>query len=301
MKGVRSIRLMKSWQLHAMMLPGIVLVVIFMYGPLPGIVLAFKDFIPTKGIFGSDWVGLDTFKYMIALPDSIQILWNTLKIAMLKIVFNFPVPIIVAILINEVRRNVFKRSIQTFIYLPHFLSWVILSGIFIDLFSQTGIVNKALALFGAGPYFFMGDPAHFIKLLISTDVWKNFGYSTIIYLAAITGIDGALYESAVIDGANRFKQIWHITIPSLVPIILLVFTLSLGGILDAGFDQIFNMYNPLVWSSADVIDTYVYRLAIIEANYSLGTAIGLLKSVVGFILVVSSYLIARKYSDYSIF
>ncbi|MBB3111757.1 putative aldouronate transport system permease protein [Paenibacillus phyllosphaerae] len=298
---MRGAKLGRSWQLHVMMMPGILLVLVFMYGPMPGIVLAFKDFIPTKGIFGSDWVGLETFAYMMDLPDSMQVFWNTLKIAFLKIVFNFPIPIIVAILINEVRKAVFKRTVQTMIYLPHFLSWVILSGIFIDLFSQTGIVNKALGLFGISPIFFMGEPGHFIKLLIATDVWKNFGYSTIIYLAAITGIDDSLYESARIDGANRFKQIWHITLPGLSPIILLVLTLSLGGILDAGFDQVFNMYNPLVWSSSDIIDTYVYRLAIVEANYSLGTAIGLLKSVVGFVLIVTSYLIAKKYSDYTIF
>jgi len=298
---MRSAKLGKTWQLHAMMLPGIVLVFIFMYGPLPGIVLAFKDFIPSRGIFGSEWVGLETFEYMLLLPDSVQVFWNTLRIAFLKILFNFPVPILVAVLLNEVRLTFFKRSVQTMIYLPHFLSWVILSGIFIDLFSQTGIVNRALGWFGAEPIFFMGDPEHFIRMLVGTDVWKNFGYSTIIYLAAITGIDDALYESAVIDGANRFKQIWHITIPCLSPIILLVLTLSLGGILDAGFDQVFNLYNPLVWSTADIIDTYVYRLAIVDANYSLGTAIGLLKSVVGFVLIVSSYLLAKKYSGYTIF
>jgi putative aldouronate transport system permease protein len=298
---MRSLRLARTWQLHAMMLPGIVLVFIFMYGPLPGIVLAFKDFIPSKGIFGSEWVGLETFEYMMNLPDSMQVFGNTLKIAFLKIIFNFPVPIIVAILLNEVRKAVFKRTMQTMIYLPHFLSWVILSGIFIDLFSQTGIINQVLGWFGAKPIFFMGDPKHFLQMLIATDVWKNFGYSTIIYLAAITGIDESLYESAVIDGANRFKQIWHITVPGLAPIILLVLTLSLGGILDAGFDQVFNLYNPLVWSTSDIVDTYVYRLAIVDANYSLGTAIGLLKSAVGFILIVSSYLLARKYSDYTIF
>ncbi|TLS49498.1 sugar ABC transporter permease [Paenibacillus antri] len=298
---MRGAKLGKTWQLHGMMLPGVALVLVFMYLPLPGIVLAFKDFIPSRGIFGSEWVGLETFEYMMYLPDSLQVFWNTLKIAFLKIVFNFPVPILVAVLLNEVRKAAFKRTVQTMIYLPHFLSWVILSGIFIDLFSQTGIVNQALGWFGAKPIFFMGDPGHFIRMLVATDVWKNFGYSTIIYLAAITGIDESLYESAVIDGANRFKQVLHITLPSLGPIILLVLTLSLGGILDAGFDQVFNMYNPLVWSTADIIDTYVYRLAIVDANYSLGTAIGLLKSVVGFILIVTSYLLARKYSDYTIF
>ncbi len=291
----------KTWQLHLMMVPGMLLVFLFLYGPLPGLVLAFKDFIPSKGIFGSEWIGLETFRYMIELPDSYQIFWNTLYIAVLKIIFNFPFPILVAILLNEVRRAVFKRTVQTLIYLPHFLSWVILSGIFIDLFSQSGIINQFLGLFGVKPIYFMGDTHYFIKMLIATDVWKNFGYSTIIYLAAITGIDESLYESAVMDGANRFKQIVHITLPGLAPVILLVLTLSLGSILDAGFDQVFNLYNPLVYSRADIIDTYVYRLAFTDANYSLGTAIGLLKSVVGFILIVIGYRLAKRYSDYSIF
>lgn len=289
------------WQLHLMMLPGVVMVLLFMYLPLGGITIAFKDFYPAKGIWGSPWVGLENFSYMFLLPDTLQIMWNTLRIAVLKIICNFPVPIIVALMLNEVKNSGFKRSVQTIVYLPHFISWVILSGIIIDLFSVDGIINQFIQFFGSDSIFFLGNDRYFQGLLIFTDVWKNFGYGTVVYLAAITGVDESLYESAVIDGANRWKQTLHITLPSIWPIVMLMMILNLGSVLNAGFDQIFNLYSPLVYKSADIIDTFVYRISMVEANYSLGTAVGLLKSVVSFILIVTSYAIANKYSDYTIF
>lgn len=293
--------LRNNWQLHLMILPGIILVLIFKYAPLAGITIAFKDFYPARGIFGSDWVGLENFQYMFDLPDTARVLWNTLKIAVLKIIINFPIPIIVAILLNEVRSNFFKRSVQTIVYLPYFISWVILAGIILDIFSLEGIVNKTLNAMGLSSVYFLGDNSKFVGLLVGTDVWKNFGYGTVVYLAAITGVDESLFEAARIDGANRFKQILHVTIPSIAPIIMLMMILNLGNVLNAGFEQVFNLYNPLVYESADIIDTFVYRISLVEANYSLGTAVGLLKSVVSFILIVSSYALANKYSDYTIF
>ena len=293
--------LRNNWQLHLMILPGIILVLIFKYAPLAGITIAFKDFYPARGIFGSDWVGLENFQYMFDLPDTARVLWNTLKIAVLKIIINFPITIIVAILLNEVRSNFFKRSVQTIVYLPYFISWVILAGIILDIFSLEGIVNKTLNAMGLSSVFFLGDNSKFVGLLVGTDVWKNFGYGTVVYLAAITGVDESLFEAARIDGANRFKQILHVTIPSIAPIIMLMMILNLGNVLNAGFEQVFNLYNPLVYESADIIDTFVYRISLVEANYSLGTAVGLLKSVVSFILIVSSYALANKYSDYTIF
>ena len=293
--------LRNNWQLHLMILPGIILVLIFKYAPLAGITIAFKDFYPARGIFGSDWVGLENFQYMFDLPDTARVLWNTLKIAVLKIIINFPIPIIVAILLNEVRSNFFKRSVQTIVYLPYFISWVILAGIILDIFSLEGIVNKTLNAMGLSSVFFLGDNSKFVGLLVGTDVWKNFGYGTVVYLAAITGVDESLFEAARIDGANRFKQILHVTIPSIAPIIMLMMILNLGNVLNAGFEQVFNLYNPLVYESADIIDIFVYRISLVEANYSLGTAVGLLKSVVSFILIVSSYALANKYSDYTIF
>ena len=289
----------KDWQLHLMILPG--LLFIFKYMPLGGITIAFKEFLPGKGIWGSPWVGLENFEYMLALPDTKRVMWNTLFIAAAKILINFPVPIIISILLNEVKNHRFKRSVQTIIYLPYFISWVILAGIIQDLFAKEGLINQFLGIFGAEPVFFLGNKYAFLGVLIGTDVWKNFGYNTVVYLAAITGIDETLYEAAKIDGANRFQQIWNVTLPGIAPIVVLMMILNLGNVLNAGFEQIFNLYNPLVYETADIIDTFVYRISLVEANYSLGTAVGLLKSVVSFILIVTSYKIANKYSDYTVF
>ena len=291
----------KDWQLHLMILPGLLFILIFKYMPLGGITIAFKEFLPGKGIWGSPWVGLENFEYMLALPDTKRVMWNTLFIAAAKILINFPVPIIISILLNEVKNHRFKRSVQTIIYLPYFISWVILAGIIQDLFAKEGLINQFLGIFGAEPVFFLGSKYAFLGVLIGTDVWKNFGYNTVVYLAAITGIDETLYEAAKIDGANRFQQIWNVTLPGIAPIVVLMMILNLGNVLNAGFEQIFNLYNPLVYETADIIDTFVYRISLVEANYSLGTAVGLLKSVVSFILIVTSYKIANKYSDYTVF
>lgn len=291
----------KDWQLHLMILPGLLFILIFKYMPLGGITIAFKEFLPEKGIWGSPWVGLENFEYMLALPDTKRVMWNTLFIAAAKILINFPVPIIISILLNEVKNHRFKRSVQTIIYLPYFISWVILAGIIQDLFAKEGLINQFLGIFGAEPVFFLGNKYAFLGVLIGTDVWKNFGYNTVVYLAAITGIDETLYEAAKIDGANRFQQIWNVTLPGIAPIVVLMMILNLGNVLNAGFEQIFNLYNPLVYETADIIDTFVYRISLVEANYSLGTAVGLLKSVVSFILIVTSYKIANKYSDYTVF
>ena len=291
----------KDWQLHLMILPGLLFILIFKYMPLGGITIAFKEFLPGKGLWGSPWVGLENFEYMLALPDTKRVMWNTLFIAAAKILINFPVPIIISILLNEVKNHRFKRSVQTIIYLPYFISWVILAGIIQDLFAKEGLINQFLGIFGAEPVFFLGNKYAFLGVLIGTDVWKNFGYNTVVYLAAITGIDETLYEAAKIDGANRFQQIWNVTLPGIAPIVVLMMILNLGNVLNAGFEQIFNLYNPLVYETADIIDTFVYRISLVEANYSLGTAVGLLKSVVSFILIVTSYKIANKYSDYTVF
>ena len=291
----------KDWQLHLMILPGLLFILIFKYMPLGGITIAFKEFLPGKGIWGSPWVGLENFEYMLAFPDTKRVMWNTLFIAAAKILINFPVPIIISILLNEVKNHRFKRSVQTIIYLPYFISWVILAGIIQDLFAKEGLINQFLGIFGAEPVFFLGNKYAFLGVLIGTDVWKNFGYNTVVYLAAITGIDETLYEAAKIDGANRFQQIWNVTLPGIAPIVVLMMILNLGNVLNAGFEQIFNLYNPLVYETADIIDTFVYRISLVEANYSLGTAVGLLKSVVSFILIVTSYKIANKYSDYTVF
>lgn len=291
----------RNWQLHLLIWPGLLLLIIFKFIPMGGIVMAFKDYVPRKGIFGSEWVGMENFSYMFSLPNTYQVLWNTLRIAIEKIIVNFPIPILIALMLNEISNVRLKKTVQTIIYLPYFISWVIIAGIVQDLFTEEGLVNQMIRSVGGSSIFFMGEGGAFEGMLVGTDVWKNFGYGTVVYLAAITGVDESLFEAAKIDGASRLKQIWYITIPSIAPIVMLMLILSLGNVMNAGFEQIFNLYNPLVYDSADIIDTFVYRVSLVEANYSLGTAVGLLKSVASFILIVSSYAIANKYTDYTVF
>lgn len=293
--------LRRSWQLYIMLIPALVFLVVFCFLPMIGISIAFQDFIPTKGFFGSKWVGLEHFRYLFTLPDVGRVIVNTVIIAGLKILIGFPVPIIVALMLNEVRLKMFKRSVQTIIYLPNFLSWVIIAGMITSVFSLDGLVNTALQAIGLNKVFFLGSNNTFIPLLIGTDVWKGFGFSTVIYMSSLAAIDGTLYEAAVMDGATRFKQTIHITLPGLKAIILLMAILSIGNILNAGFDQIFNLYNPLVEKSSEIIDTYVYKLAFQNFNFSLSTAVGLFKSVVSAIFIAGGYLIAYKVADYRVF
>ncbi len=284
-----------------MLLPAMIFLIIFSYIPMGGIVMAFQDYKPWQGISGSQWVGLDNFRYLFEREDSVQVIWNTLIIAVLKLVFNLIVPFVFAILLNEVRKTALQRGIQTLVYLPHFLSWVILGGILIDLLSTGGLFNRALGFFGLGPYFFLGDNDLFRVTVVISDIWKEFGYSTIIFLAALTGIDPSQYEAAEIDGATRFKQTLHITVPSLLPILMVVGTLALGNVLNAGFDQIFNLYNPLVYEKGDIIDTFVYRTAILNGEMGFGTAVGLFKSAISMVLILISYRLAYKWAGYRIF
>ena len=280
-----------------MILPGIIFILIFSYGPMFGLLMAFQDYVPAKGVFGSEFVGFDHFRYLFSLPDIFLVTKNTIFIAFWKIVFNTIVPILFAILLNEVRVKWMKRSIQTIVYLPHFLSWVILASVVVNLFSLDGTVNQILQNFGVEPLNFLGSNQLFPRLLIGTDVWKSFGYSSIVYLAAITSIDPGLYEAATMDGASWSKKVWHVTLPGMMPFILLMTILSLPNILNAGFDQIYNLYSPVVYQSGDIIDTYVYRIGLIGRDYSLGTAVGLVKSVIGLFLIWSSNKIAEKKTD----
>ncbi|PQP80078.1 protein lplB [Paenibacillus sp. PCH8] len=293
--------LKRNWPFHVMLLPAIIFLIIFSYVPMGGIIMAFQNYKPWLGISGSEWVGLDNFRYLFEREDSLQVIWNTLIIAVLKLIFNLFVPFVFAILLNEVRKMAIQRTIQTLVYLPHFLSWVILGGILIDLLSTGGLVNRVLGSLGLGPYFFLGDNSWFRSTVILTDVWKEFGYNMIVFLAALAGINPALYEAAEIDGAGRWKQTLHITIPSLVPMLMVVGTLALGNVLNAGFDQIFNLYNPLVYQTGDIIDTFVYRSAMQNGEMGFATAIGLFKSVISMILILVSYSLAKKYAGYRIF
>ncbi|MDO4293285.1 MAG: ABC transporter permease subunit [Eubacteriales bacterium] len=289
--------------LHLMLVPGLILIAVFSYTPMAGLVIAFQNFIPSKGMFGDQqWVGLQNFSYVFSLPGFEQALKNTIVIAFWKILLGLVVPIAFALLLNEIHRNGFKRTVQTIVYLPYFLSWVVLGGIFLDLLSpSTGIVNQLITALGGKNIFFLGDNRYFQPTLILTDVWKNFGYGAIVYLAAILTIDTDLYEAASIDGANRWKQTWHVTLPGMRMIIVLMLVLSLGNVLNAGFDQVFNLYSKAVYESGDILDTFVYRLGLIDAQYGPATAVGLFKSVISTVFISVSYFLAYKFADYRIF
>lgn len=289
--------------LHLMLIPGLALVVIFSYLPMAGIVIAFQDFIPAKGLFGNQkWVGIENFIYVADLPSTMKVVMNTLQIAIMKIVSNLLVQIAVALILNELLFARFKKFVQTIIYMPHFLSWIIISGMLVDILSPSGgIVNRLIVALGFEPIFFLGSNAWFPYILVLSEVWKGFGFGSIIFLAAITGIDPQLYEAARVDGASRLRQIWHITLPGIRMIIVLMCVLSLGSILNAGFDQVFNLYSPIVYDSGDIIDTMVYRMGVLDAQFGVATAVGLFQSLVSFILISIAYYLAYRLADYRIF
>ncbi|SDX88625.1 sugar ABC transporter permease [Paenibacillus sp. CF384] len=286
---------------YLMLLPGMVWLVMFSIVPMFGILMAFQNYNPGAGLFKSEWVGLENFKYMFQLNDSKTVIVNTLIIAVGKIVLNLIVPLIFAILLNELRSLRYKKLVQTFVYLPHFLSWVIMSTIVIGIFGYYGVINTVLGMFGHDPKLFMADAGIFRQIVIGSDVWKEFGYNAIIYLAALTGINLNLYEAAAIDGANRWQMIRHVTLPALTTTVVLLGVLSLGNVLNAGFDQVYNLYNPLVFSTGDILDTWVYRLGLQNLQFSLATAAGLFKSVISFVLIFISYRLAYRYADYTVF
>ena len=299
----------KTWKIkksstiyHLMLLLPMLFVLIFNYIPMGGIILAFKDYKPGLGLWGSAWVGMKQFAYLWNMSEFWSALSNTLIIALQKIVWGLVVPLTFALLLNEVKNKFFMKSVQTLTFIPYFFSWVVLGGILIDFLSPNGgMVNSILGALGLQSVNFLGNPNTFVPTIIVTDIWKGLGYNAIVYLAALTGVDESLYEAAAIDGAGRWKQTIHITIPSIAPFIALMTILSLGNVLNAGFDQIFNLYNPAVYKTGDVIDTFVYRLGMVNYQYSLSTAVGLFKSVVSGILIVVSYRLADRYAGYQVF
>lgn len=300
-KKTIPVRLKRQLPLFLMMLPPVALVLIYSYGPMFGIVMAFQKFEPAKGFFASKWVGWENFDRLFQLPDLWTIVWNTFFIASMKIFLGMLAAILVAILLNELQFRPFKRTVQTVIYAPYFLSWVILGGIFRELLSRDGLVNQFLAVFGAEGVNFLGEAAIFPWVIIVTDLWQMTGFNAIVYLAAITDIDPTLYEAAAIDGAGRFRQVMKITVPGIMSYIILMVILNLGYVLNAGMDQILMLYSPSVYSTGDVIDTWVYRAGLKDSQYSLATAVGLLRSVVSVVLVSGSYIIAKKKFGYNVF
>ncbi|GLI04608.1 putative multiple-sugar transport system permease YteP [Paenibacillus tyrfis] len=290
--------LVRDKYLYLLLLPGMLFIVVFKYIPMYGLVIAFQEYNILQGVGGSDWVGLYQFEKLFTMLDFTSVFKNTLIISTLKLVWGFPAPIVLALLLNEVKQLVFQRFVQTVVYLPHFISWVIFSGIIIIFLNPVdGLVNQVMGWFGGEPVDFLIEKSYFRSILVATDIYKEVGWGTIIYLAAISGINPQLYEAAIVDGAGRFRQMWNITLPSIRHVIVILFILSLGNILDAGFLQTLLLYNPLVMDVADIIDTYVYRKGIVDASYSLGAAAGVFKSVIALILVAASNQLAKRFGE----
>jgi putative aldouronate transport system permease protein len=291
--------------LYLLLLPAIVLIIIFNYGPISGLVVAFQDYKIMKGISGSRWVGFNNFISLFSRASFLTALRNTLFISILRIIFTFPMPIIFALLINELKGVRFKKTVQTISYLPYFISWVVISGMVIEVLSpQRGIVNAVIMALGGTATNFLTDSVWFVVILIVSGIWQGVGWGSIIYLSSLAGIPNELYESAEIDGANRFQKARYISLPGMIPMIIISLMLSISNILSAGFDQIFNLYTPVVYNVSDIIDTYMYRLAFIDqggSNYSVASAVGLFKNGVGFLLLFFSNEVIRRKSDYTFF
>ena len=288
--------------LYLMLIPPLIYYVVFRYLPMYGVLMAFKDFNIVKGILRSPWAGLKHFEYIFSLPKFRQVFTNTVIISFMRLFFGFPVPIIAALLMNEVRRLNYKRVLQTAVYLPHFVSWVILGGILVNLLSADyGVVNQIIEALGMKPIGFLTDERYFRWTLVFSMIWKEFGWGTVIYLAALAGIDPQLYEAALMDGANRWQRTWHITMPFLRSTIIVLLILRLGRMMEAGFEQIFILYHPAVYRVADILGTYVYRIGITEGRFSMATAVGLFRSVINLVLLVSANKIARAIKEQGIY
>lgn len=294
-------RYWKNRYLALLLLPGIAYYLLFCYVPLFGIQIAFRDFTYNGGIWHSPWVGLQNFIDLFNTRSFFEVLRNTLLIGVYKLLFYFPAGIIFAILLSELRSKWFKRSVQTISYLPHFVSWVILGGLFLQILSPTtGPVNMLLKLVGIKPIYFLADTQWFRSVLVITSIWKETGWDSIIYIAAIAGINFEIYESAYIDGANRFQRIRHITIPSLAPVITIMLIFAVGRVVKDDFNQVFSLYNPSVYKVGDVLSTYIYRMGLVNMKYSFATAVGLFKNVVAFAFIIAANTVSKKVNDYGI-
>lgn len=293
--------ILRNWSLYAMLAPTLILLAIFAYYPMYGVVMAFQNYNPGLGFVRSPWVGLANFERLFASPAFPRVIGNTLMIAVSKLVTGQIVAIALALLFNEIRHVPFKRTMQNLLYMPHFLSWVVLAGILMDILSPMGLAGKVQQALGMEPIIFLGSNFWFRPVLVVTNLWKEAGWSMIIYLAALLAIDPDLYEAAAIDGADRFQRIRYVAIPGIMTTIILLACLNLGDVLQAGFEQVFNLYNPTVYETGDIIDTYVYRMGLVQAQFGVAAAAGLFKSAIGFVLIVISYRLADRYAGYRIF
>ena len=299
--ATRRVRMKPSIMLLLIAAPGILHFIIFRYIPLLGNIIVFQNYNVFRGFLGSPWAGLEHFRRMFTYPEFYQILRNTLLISLYSVVFGFPAPLILSLLFNELRGKAFPRVIQTILYLPHFISWVIIGGIFLELLSRTGVVNQFLALFGWTPVNFVTEPDYFRGVLVGVGIWRSVGWGMIIYLAAISGVDPNLYEAAFVDGAGRWRQMWHVTLPSILPAIVTLLLLRIGQLLESNVEQVLVFLNPLVRDVGEVINTYVYRVGLLGAQFSYTTAIGIFKSLVGLTMVVSLNALSKRLTGESIY
>jgi putative aldouronate transport system permease protein len=300
-RSTRRAYFARTWPLYAMLVLPLIQLALFHYYPMYGVIVAFQNFNPGLGFTRSPWVGLNNFRYLFSNPDFKTVLWNSFFIAITKLITLQVVAVGLALALNEVRSVLFKRTLQTVVYLPHFLSWIVLGGILLDLLSSNGLLNRLLGTLGFGQILFLGSNLWFRPVILATNLWKEAGWATIIYLAALTSIDPGLHEAAAMDGANRWQRIRHINIPGISAVIILIACLNLGSVLQAGFEQILTLYNPVVYRTGDILDTYVYRAGLISARYSLAAAVGLFQSAIGFILIVIAYRLASRFAGYRIF
>jgi putative aldouronate transport system permease protein len=294
--GIPTFRYMRRfWPFYAMLAPGILYFLVFKYVPLLGSIIAFQEYNLYGGFLQSDWVGFKWFQQFFEFVHFRRLLWNTLAISFYQLIFAFPAPIILAILLNEIRSMAMRRTIQTIVYLPHFLSWIIIAGFGYMLLSpQIGLINHMVKAFGYEPIFFLQEPSWFRTIVVSSGMWKEAGWSAIVFLAAIAGINPSLYEAARIDGASRWRQLLHVTLPGMMPAIMLLLLLKIGHTLDLGVEQIYVFLSPITYEVGDIIDTYAYREGILKGEYSMTTAIGLFKSIVGFVLLIVANRISRS-------
>lgn len=293
--------LLRNRWMYLFLLPGVVFLFIFNYVPIYGIIIAFKEFKFNMGIMGSPWVGLGHFEYLFSSKDFWNVLGNSVTLSFLRIAWGMPAPIIMALMLNEVRMNKLKRTIQTIVYLPHFISWVVLAGMIQNFVSPSGgLINRVIEMFGGRSIAFLQDPKYFRSILIISEIYKECGWGTIIYLAAMTGIDPEIYEAAIIDRASRLQRIWHITLPGIMYTVIALLILRMGSVLRNGFEQIFLLQTPLVYSVSDVFETYTYRVGLQQGRYSYAAAVGLFQSIVGFLMIYISNTISRRLSDSSL-
>ena len=295
-------RAVRKHKLHlAMILPVICWFLLFRYGPLYGVTLAFKDFQLLRGISGSPGVGLANYRRLFGSYDFNNVFANTLIIAGLNFVFGFPAPVLLALMLNELRAQKFKRVAQSLSYLPHFISWVILTGIFMELLSPSrGPVNALLKAMGLQPIYFLGDARYFRGTLVVTNIWKTVGWNSIVYLAALGGVNEELYDAARVDGCGRWKRIWHVTLPGITPVVTIMLIMAAGNLVSDNFDQVFNLLNPAVYSTGDVLGTYIYRQGITNMDYSYSTAVELFRNLISLVLVVSANFISKRVNEYGL-